>query len=415
MNYTVFHLHSDCSVLDSTTKADDYIKKAKELNMSAIGFSEHGNVFNWIHKKQKCDELGIKYIHGQEFYLTESIEEKVRDNYHIILIARNWDGVKELNRLSSRAYHNDGHYYYNARITLDELINTSDNLLISTACLASPLSKGFEKPVFDKYLEFLAHNKHRCFLELQPHNVEDQKKYNLLLYSLHQKYEIPLIAGTDTHSLQQEHLVTRKILLKAKNMNYADEDSFDLSFHTYDKLVEMFKFQDCLPEKVWMQAIENTNYMASLVEEFQLDTSNKYPRLLESPERVFKSKITEGLKYRNIEEKSNKEDYFKRIKEEYEVYKKCDAIDYMLFQEDIIDYAISIGANPGPGRGSVNGSIIAYLLKITDMDSIKFDLNFFRFINPDRISLADYKFIISIIFCAITYTKRRILTSYKTK
>jgi len=101
-NYVVFHLHSDFSILDSATKFDAYIRKAKGLGMKSICFSEHGNFFNWIKKKQYCDNLGIKYIHGQEFYVTESLDNKVRDNWHCVLIAKNFEGVKELNRMFNR-------------------------------------------------------------------------------------------------------------------------------------------------------------------------------------------------------------------------------------------------------------------------------------------------------------------------
>lgn len=360
--------------------------------MKAIGFAEHGNIFNWIYKKQNCEENKLKYIHGQEFYITESLEEKMRDNYHTILIARNWEGVKELNKLSSIAYHkNDGHFYYDPRISIDELINTSDNIIITTACLASPLYKGFDKPIFKKYLKFLIENKHRCFLEVQYHVAEQQKQYNNFLYELHKKYNIPLIAGTDTHTLNKDLSETRKILLQSKRIQYSDEDSFDLSFKTYDELINEFKKQNILSENVFMQAIENTNLLADTIEDFQLDKTNKYPRLYDNAEEIFKEKINKGTISRGFNkfEKEKRNKYFERIKEEFEVYKKCDAIDYMLLQEDIITWARNKEIYPGPGRGSVTGSEIAYVLGITDIDSIKFNTNFFRFINPDRISLAD--------------------------
>jgi len=138
-NYTLFHLHSDFSVLDSATKFNWYIDKAIELGMKSICFSEHGNFFNWVKKKQYCDKSGLKYIHGQEFYVTDSLETKVRDNHHIILIAKNWEGVKELNKMSSIAHQKDGHFYYDPRITSQELFNTSNNIIVSTSCLGGIL------------------------------------------------------------------------------------------------------------------------------------------------------------------------------------------------------------------------------------------------------------------------------------
>ena len=360
--------------------------------MKGIAFAEHGNVFSWINKKQKCDKEGIKYIHAQEFYITNSLEEKIRDNYHTILIARNWEGVKELNKLSSIGYHKeDGHFYYDPRISIDELINTSDNILITSACLASPLYKGKNELIYNKYLKFFIENKHRCFLEIQYHNIEQQKEYNLQLLELHKKYNIPIIAGTDTHALNSDYMEVRKKLLQSKKIKYADEDTFDLSFKSYNELVNKFKIQNTLPEKIYLQAIENTNLLLELVEDFELDKSHKYPRLYDNAEEMFKQKVNEGVVKRGFDkyEKEKRKQYYNRIKEEYDIYKKCDAIDYMLLQENIISWARNKGIYQGPGRGSVTGSEISYALHITDMDSIKFNLNFFRFMNPDRISLAD--------------------------
>ena len=390
-NYVIYHLHSDYSLLDSTTKSKMYIEKAKELNMTAIGESNHGNVFNWIKRKQLTEESGLKYIHAQEFYITETLEEKIRDNYHTVLIARNWEGVKELNRLSSLAYQKDNHFYYDPRISIDELINTSENIICTSACVASPLYKGKEKKIYNKYLQFFIENKHRCFLEIQPHFADQQREYNIMLYELHKKYSIPLIVGTDTHSLNNELAEARKILMQSKNIQYTDEDYFDLTFKSYDELVTTFEKQNCLPREIYLQAIDNTNLMADMVEEFELDKSNKYPRLYENAEEVLKEKINSGVIKRGINklESEKKKVYYDRIKEEFKVYKKVDAIDYILLQKNIIDWCHANGIFQGPGRGSVTGSLIAYVLSITDMDSVEYKLNFFRFLNPERISAAD--------------------------
>jgi len=391
-NYVIYHLHDDHSILDSATKYWMYIDRVKELEMKAIAFSSHGNCYNWISKKQRCDKEGIKYIHACEVYITESLEEKIRDNYHTVLISKNWEGVKELNKLISKASNKgDNHFYYDPRISIDELINTSDNLLVTTACLASPLYKGKDKSIYDKYLNFLIENKHRVFLEVQYHSFDQQKEHNLNLYELHKKYNLNLIAGTDTHNLNSELADARRILQLSKNIKYAEEETFDLNLKTYDELVNAFKKQDALPEEIYLQAIENTNQLLDLVEDFELDTTNKYPRLYENAEEIFKKKINEGVIKRKINnyDIEERKKYFNRIKEELEVYKICDAIDYILLQENITSWARENGIDPGPGRGSVTGSENAYILGVTDMDSIKHNLNFTRFLNPDRISLSD--------------------------
>ena len=118
-NYVVYHLHTENSLLDSCTNYKLYIDKAVELGQKAICFTEHGNIYNWIEKKMYCEEKGIKYLHGIECYLTESLDEKVRDNYHTILIGKNYNGFQELNTLIDLSTRED-HFYYKPRITFDE-------------------------------------------------------------------------------------------------------------------------------------------------------------------------------------------------------------------------------------------------------------------------------------------------------
>lgn len=385
-NYTIFHLHSDLSILDSATKYEAYINKAVEVGMTSIGFSEHGNVFQWIKKKQLCDKAGIKYIHGQEFYITESLENKVRDNWHCILIAKNKDGVKELNRLSSLAYTKDGHFYYDARITLDELISTSDNIIVTTACLGGILNNGTDTAK-QKYLEFLIKNRHRCFLEIQHHNDKEktQYKYNKYLYELSKQYNIPLIAGTDTHSLNKELRDVRRILQKSKHIKFENEEDWDLTFKTYDELVEAYIEQNALPKVVFLEAIENTNELADMVENFELDYTYKYPKVYDNAEQVFLEKINNAL----VEKELNNETYRNRIEYELQAIRKNKAIDYLLLQEKIISWCKNNDIYAGPSRGSVSGCLCAYLLGITEVDPIKYNLNFDRFMNTERVSLSD--------------------------
>ena len=143
--YTPYHIHSDYSnptIMDSTSKIEQYIDKAKSLGMTAFGFSEHGNIFNHVKKKQLIEAAGMKYLHAVEAYVTLTLNEKIRDNYHVVLIAKNYDGYLELNKLVSKSYNKkDNHFYYRARISYDELLNTSENIIITTACLGGMLWK----------------------------------------------------------------------------------------------------------------------------------------------------------------------------------------------------------------------------------------------------------------------------------
>ena len=397
-NYTILHLHSMDSnpysglEVDSITPFQAYIDKAKECGMKAIAFTEHGAVLHNIAKKQSCEKAGIKYINAEEFYVTEKIEEGnlVRDNYHCILIAKNYEGVKELNYLSSQSFNrNDGHFYYNPRITLEELENTSDNIFVLTACVAGMLCKGTAE-VQEIFLKFIIKNKDRCWLEIQPHNFDLQIKYNQYLYGISQKYGLRLIATSDIHAISKDHMNGRAVMQKSKNVDFHDEDLCDLSWKSYDDMVSAFEKQNAVARNVFMDAIEETNRLADLIEPYELDYSNKYPRLYKDAEKEFKDRIVKGTKERGINKLPNyKTEYIPRIKEELETYKHNDAIDFMLLDADYKNWLRENNMHYGASRGSVSGSEIAYLLHNTDVDSVKYKLNFSRFMNPERMSLAD--------------------------
>ena len=408
-NYTVYHLHSDISNavtnIDSVTKYKEYIERAKELGMTAMAFSEHGSVMAWYDKKCKIEAAGMKYIHAAEFYITEKItlnEDgtpiKVRDNWHFILIAKNFEGVKEINRLASKSFdRKDGHYYYVPRIELSDVLNTSDNIICTSACLGSPLNHA-SLETQKILLDFMSRNKHRCFLEIQHHNVPDQITYNKKMVDLSKQYGIPLIAGTDTHSLNETHAKGRVMLQKAKDIIFGEEEGWDLIFKDYNELIEAYKKQGALPPEIYIEAIENTNVMASMVEEFAMDKSIKYPHIYADPETVFKQKINACLANRTeLLEKYPLSEIKSRVKEEFEVYKKVGAFDFMLLETYMREWEAKNGIQCGYSRGSVSGSLIAYILGITQMDSLKFDLNFFRFMNPSRVSNAD----IDTDYCSI--------------
>ena len=396
-NYTVLHLHSMDSnprsglTIDSVTPFQDYILKAKECGMKALAFTEHGAVLHNISKKQLCEKNGIKYIHGQEFYVTEKIEKDnlVRDNYHLIMLAKNKDGVREINYLSSIANNrDDGHYYYTPRIELSDVINTSDNVLILTACCAGILCRGTSEAK-ERFLTFIINNKHRCWLEIQPHRFDLQIQYNQYLYNIAKEFGIKLVATSDIHAVSQEHIKGRAIMQKSKKTEFHDEDECDLTWHNYDEMTDAFRKQNSLPEDVYLEAISETNRIAELVEDYKLDYSNKYPRR-ENSENEFKKRIEAGIKEHGIDKLPNYEsDYLPRIKEEFETYKHNDAIDFMLLDSDYKNWMREHNMYYGPSRGSVSGSLIAYLIHSTEVDSVKYDLNFSRFMNPERQSLAD--------------------------
>lgn len=378
--------------VDSITPFQAYIDKAKSEGMKAIAFTEHGAVLHNVAKRQACEKAGLKYINAEEFYVTEKIDmdNLKRDNYHCCLYAKNYDGVLELNKLSSDSFNrNDGHFYYNPRITLEELENTSDNILVLTACVAGMLCKG-TKEVQERFLKFLIKNKHRCWLEIQPHNFDVQIYYNQYLYRIAQKYGMKLIATSDVHAIDKDHMMGRAVMQKSKNVNFHDEDACDLSWKSYDDMVTAFELQNALPKSIYLDAIEETNRFADNIELYELDYSNKYPRLYSDAEKEFKARIVQGVKERGISKLPNyKTEYIPRIQEELETYKHNDAIDFMLLDSDYKNWLLKNNMHYGCSRGSVSGSEIAYLIKCTDVDSVKYKLNFSRFMNPERMSLAD--------------------------
>jgi len=394
-NYTVFHLHTDLSnaftSMDSVNKYKHYVDRAVQLGMKSIAFSEHGNVMEWLHKKEYVEKNGMKYIHGVEAYVTESIQEKIRDNYHVGLYAMNFDGVKEINNLMSHKVafnRSDGHYRYNPRITFDELINTSDNIIVTTACIGGILYKGSEE-LKDKFIDFLIKNKHRCFLEIQHHDVNEQIEYNKYLLNLNQKHSIPLIAGTDTHSLNYDYTIGREILQARKNIHFDNEDGWDITFKSYEELVELYKNQNSMNECYYLEAINNTNTFSNMIEEFDVDRSFKYPKLSDNSDKELKDKITKGYIEKKIGEKHNSKEYNDRIKKELYVYEKQGMFDFLLLEENIKRNMRNEGRYCGYSRGSVSGSLIAYLLGITDIDSVEYNLYFERFSHLEKYSLGD--------------------------
>ena len=461
-------------MLDSCTNFKLYCDRAAELGQKAICFTEHGNIYNNIDKKMYANSKGLKYLHGVEIYLTATLEEKVRDNYHTILIAKNKEGIKELNTLIDKSTQED-HIYYKPRISFDEFFNISDNVIKISACLASPLNKypssvddiydkiesinqkreqdiiAIKKRINDKkaeeewihsfddadynhsvpwawrctpheaYIESVGieiksinkyydekiellnreinsakENYDRLlrtydYYEIQPHVKSlDQIKYNQMLYEASKIYNKPLIAGTDTHNIDKYKAECRSILQKAKHIEFSNEDEFDLTYKSYDELVEMFRQQGALPMNVVLEAIENTNKMADMVEDYELDTEFKYPILYNNEEEVFRERI-----YRMYNEKLEKgiikpnPKYIENIEEEFRVFKKIGMIGFMLFMSELVCWCWDNDIPVGYCRGSVGGSTIAYLTDIIDVDPIVWNTVFSRFANEDRKEIGD--------------------------
>lgn len=397
-NYIAYHVHSYLSLLDSCTDFKLYIDKAKELGQTAIAISEHGKPLQWVHKKMYCDEVGIKYIHGVECYLTKALLQpdpqtgemvKIRDNYHTVLLAKDYAGLLEINKAISTST-DEEHTYYVNRITFEEFLRLSNHVITTSACLASPLNKlSMDDPWYERLV------KRYDFLEIQPHDSQDQIEFNQRLAFLAQKYNKPLIAGTDTHSLDAYKAECRQVLLDHKGQSYGNEDEFDMTYKTYDELVAAFRGQDAIPEALWMEAIENTNRMADMVQPFELDTALKYPKLYGSSEadrEMMIKTIDEKLNYKlenGIIPRHQEKAFRAACQEELRVFDKIDMTGYILCMSELITWCWENGIPVGPARGSVGGSRIAYVTDIIDLNPETWHTVFSRFANEDRKEVGD--------------------------
>ena len=403
-NYTIYHCHTMYSLLDSSTRFEQYVDKAKECGMKAIGFTEHGDVYGWFKKMQYCQKNEIKFLYGIECYLTENSDpnNKIRDNYHTVLIAKNHEGFIELNRLISITKNPD-HFYYKPRLTFDEFLSISDNIIKISACLASPLwsfrkrldeaDEAGEDTSFrrEKYLQLA---QHYDYYEIQYH-LGEQIEYNKYLYELSKELEKPLIVGTDTHNLNDYAAECRVMLQYGKSEGEwgNSENKFDLTFKDYDSLVNAFEQQDALPRDVYLEAIEETNRMADSVEELNIDTCVKYPILYEGQDedkimmdrimKMYNDKVSKGI----ID--GNNTQYIDNIKTEMEVFRKINMVGFMLFMSELMCWARYKGLYTSPCRGSVGGSTVAYITDIIDLDPVKRHTVFSRFANEYREEVGD--------------------------
>lgn len=336
-----------------------------------------------------CDAKGIKYIHGVECYLTERLEPKVRDNYHTILLAKNYEGVKEINRLCYIASQPD-HFYYRPRLSFDEFLGISDNVIKISACLASPLNLHSKNETRTSIpIDFI---RHYDYLEIQAHDFSEQILFNQSLMRMSKEYNIPLIAGTDTHSINQYKAECRTMLQYSKNIDFGDEDTFDLTYKSYDELCAMFEKQG-LDEEIYLEAINNTNVMADSVEAFELDTSFKYPILYgEQDEQILLERLREKYKEKvdkGIIDKSHAKEYGDKIKEELQVFHKVGMGGFMLFMSEMISWCWENNIPIGFCRGSVGGSEVAYISDIIDVDPVVWGTMFSRFCNEHRKEIGD--------------------------
>ncbi|MCK4651047.1 DNA polymerase III subunit alpha [Candidatus Babeliales bacterium] len=399
------HLHTEFSLLDGAIKLPQLINFAKEQEWEAIGISDHGNIFGAIKFFQLAKKAGIKPILGIEMYFIP--DAKIRDikekYFHILLIVQNKIGYKNLCKLISFSYQKG--FYFKPRIDYNILKKHSEGLIATTGCGSGHIPRLLKNENYDKAKEraewFLdVFGKDRFFIELQPHEIKEQKILNEKLLDLSKKTNIKSIATCDSHYLKKEDKYAHEVLLAIQTKKHMDDpdrmslEKFDLSVKTTKEILDYFKENQ---EAVW-----NTGTIADSCEfefEFgklffpQCPTPKEY-----SQESYFKKLCTDGLK--NIKENSlipvdQYQIYDKRLEEEMALITKMGFVGYFLVVSDFIRWAKQQNIPVGPGRGSVAGSLVSWAMQISNVDPIKYNLLFERFLNPERISMPD----IDIDFC----------------
>ncbi|MCT4593708.1 MAG: DNA polymerase III subunit alpha [Anaeromicrobium sp.] len=411
-NFVHLHLHTEYSLLDGATRIKDLIKEAKEMGMKAVAITDHGSMFGVIDFYKEAKKHGINPVIGCEVYTAKRTmydKDPVKDKKmgHLVLLAKNNEGYKNLIKLVSRGYTKG--FYYKPRIDIDILRKHSEGLVCLSACIAGSVQtkllnddyEGAKKEALELENIF---GKGNFYLEIQDHGIEEQKKINEFLFKLSGETNIPLVATNDVHYLKKSDADVHDVLICIQTGKTVDEEermkfpSDEFYFKSEEEMRRLFPNH---PE-----AIENTLKIANMCNvEFDFNTIHlpNYEVPEEYSKKEYLRKLCEdGLrqKYKHINDQLKD-----RLEYEVSTIENMGYVEYFLIVWDFIRYAKDNNIMVGPGRGSAAGSIVAYTLGITDIDPIKYGLIFERFLNPERVTMPD----IDIDFC---YERRQEVIDY---
>jgi DNA polymerase-3 subunit alpha len=411
------HCHSEYSLLDGAIKVDELIKRASHLGMPAIALTDHGNLFGAIKFYQHCILFGVKPIIGCEVYVVNDIKKKEKGLFHATLLAKDMDGYKNLIKLVSISY-TEG-FYSKPRIDKVLLSTHKKGLIMLSGCIKGEVTQAILSDQIDTAKEAIAwfstsFGENNFYLELLDHGLSEEKKANPILIELGNQMGIGLVATNDIHYLEREDAEAQDILLCIQTGKKISEEK-RLRFSSQEFY---FRLEDEMKGLFPSEAIDNTSDIANRCH-LELDFGKLHlPHLEmdEDPNEMLRRLSMAGMKER-YDEESEKSEYRsqesgvenpkskiqnlksikvrERLDYELAMIKQMGYAGYFLIICDLINYARKKGIPVGPGRGSAAGSIIAYTLGITDIDPLKYDLLFERFLNPDRVSLPD----IDIDFC----------------
>ena len=410
MAFTHLHVHTEYSLLDGSNKIKEYVKRVKELGMDSAAITDHGVMYGVIDFYRAAREAGIKPILGCEVYVAPNsrFDKELTGGedryYHLVLLAENNTGYANLMKIVSRGF-TEG-YYYKPRVDMEVLQTYHEGIIALSACLAGEVQryivKGLHEEAKKAALKYEAYfGKGNFFLEMQDHGIPEQKLVNTELLKLSKETGIELVVTNDVHYTYKEDVDSHDILLCLQTgKKLADEDRMRyVGGQYYVKSEEEMK---ALFPYAW-EAVENTQRIADRCHvEIEFGVT-KLPKF-EVPEGydswTYLNKLcSDGLAERYGDEHapagSTGQTLRERLDYELNVIRTMGYVDYFLIVWDFINYAKEHGIPVGPGRGSAAGSIVAYCLKITNIDPIRYQLLFERFLNPERVSMPD----IDVDFC----------------
>ena len=412
-DFVHLHVHSEFSLLDGANRIKDLPVRAKELGMDAIALTDHGVMYGAIDFYKACKKEGVKPIIGCEVYVAPRSrfdkDPNLDNKYnHLILLAKDNEGYKNLSKLVSIGF-TEG-FYYKPRIDLETLEKYHEGLICCSACIGGALAVAIINGRLEEAEKIAMWHKNLFgedyYLELQANHIKQQALVNQKLVELSRKLGIPLVITNDAHYLKKEDAYNHEVLLcvqTGKKMSDIDRMRFETDDFYIKSPEEMRAFVPNLPE-----AMENTVKIAEKCNvEFEFGhtilPNYDVPKEFSTHYDFFRKLCLDGIRNRYGENPST--EIMDRAEYEMSVIQKMGYVDYFLIVWDFIHYAKSNNIPVGPGRGSGAGSIIAYAIEITDIDPIKYNLLFERFLNPERISMPDF----DVDFC---YERRSKVLEY---
>ncbi len=393
------HCHTQYSLLDGAARIERLVKKAEDLEIPALAITDHGNLFGVPEFFTKAKKHNVQPIIGCEFYITPSgmQDRKDRTRYHQVLLAKNTEGYRNLIRLSSLSY-TDG-YYYKPRLDIETLRAHSKGLIATTCCLQGHvlqtiLRKDEEaaREVFKIYLDIFGED---YYIELQDHGIPDQHKCNAILTKWATEFNVKVIATNDVHYVDQADAEAQDVLLclqTGKDLHDPNRMRFENDqFYLKSKTDMQAAFPD-LTAKLRDKALDTTREVADKCT-FELPMGKLLMPHYPIPE-AFSNDMNAYLKHLVFERAKNRyrpltEDVVHRLNYELEIIKTMGYAGYFLIVQDFTTAAQHLGVRVGPGRGSAAGSAVAYCLGITNIEPLRYDLLFERFLNPERVSMPD--------------------------